>query len=118
MKNKLLVVDDDAQVRQTMCRALEQAGHDVIEASDGDMAADWIQWERPSLVVLDLHMPKLDGLATLNEILITDPSLPVIIVSGDRDEKQVERAMARGACDYITKPFEMSRLEASVAAHL
>lgn len=118
MKNKLLVIDDDAQVRQVMCRALEQAGHDVIEAADGHIAADWIEWERPSLVVLDLHMPKIDGMTALSEILDADPSLPVIIVTGDRDEKQAELALARGACDYITKPFEMSRLEAAVAAHL
>jgi DNA-binding NtrC family response regulator len=118
MKKKLLVVDDNPEIRQVMRRALEQAGHDVIEAADGHTVADWVEWEHPALVVMDIHMPRLDGITALGEILDVDPTMPVIIVTGDSDKGQAAQAMARGACDYITKPFDMRTLKASVAAHL
>lgn len=118
MKKKLLVVDDDAEVREVMSRSFQQAGYEVIEAADGHMAADWIEWEHPDLVLLDVGMPKLNGMAALDEILDIDPGMPVIMVTGDADATQARRAMEKGACAYVTKPFDMRALEASVAANL
>jgi two-component system, NtrC family, sensor histidine kinase HydH len=118
VKEKLLVVDDEPAVRKLIRRVLHPIGYDLIEASDGDQAAELVRREHPSLVLLDMHMPKLDGIAALDEILKIDSTLAVIMITGDRDADQAALAMKRGACDCITKPFEPRCLETSVAANL
>lgn len=118
MSKKLLVIDDEPMVRHFLRRAVEEMGHEVIEAADGAEVAEIIEREHPALVLLDVHMPQLDGIATLSEILDSDPSIAVIMVSGDDDLKLSEMAMERGACDYITKPIDLRSLQMSVKAYL
>ena len=117
MKNKILVVDDDPAVRHFRRRVL-QGKYEVVEAGDGDDAARMVAELRPNLVVLDMHMPRLDGIAALSEILDTDSAMPVIMVTCDGDMDRAKLAMERGARDFMTKPFDLKALQTSVTAHL
>lgn len=118
MKEKLLVIDDEPAVRKLIRRVLQPMGYELIEASDGDQAAELVRRAHPALVLLDLHMPRVDGIAALDEILAIDSTLGVIMITGDSDVEQARLAIKRGACGYITKPFEPRNLEDSVAANL
>lgn len=118
MEQKLLVVDDEPVVRRLIRKLLQQAGYGVIEAADGDDALELIRREHPVLVLLDIHMPRLDGIATLDAILEIDPKVGVIMVTGDGQETRAKMAMDRGACDYLAKPFDADSLRTSVMAHL
>ena len=118
MKNKVLVIDDEPEVRRMIRRVLQKMDHEVIEAEDGADVAQLVQREHPDLVLLDIHMPRLDGIATLSEILDFDPTIAVVMVTGDCDLDRVRLAMERGACEYITKPFDLQNLETSIAGNL
>ena len=118
MKKKILVVDDDPSVRRFMRRALQGAEYEIIEAEDGNEVARMLDEQRPDLVLLDMHMPRLDGIAALSEILDIAPTMPVIMVTGDGDMDRAKLAMERGARDYMTKPFDLQTLQTSVVALL
>lgn len=118
MKNKVLIVDDEYQVRRLLRRVLEELGHDVIEAEDGDEAAQLARREQPALVLLDMHMPRTEGIAALDEILASDPGIAVIMVSADCDWDRVKLAMERGVWEYITKPLDLQELGLSITSNL
>lgn len=118
MKDKILVIDDERQVRSLLRRTLERLGLDVIEAEDGDQAAQLMTREQPALVLLDMHMPRVDGITTLDAIRHLDASIAVIVVTGDADWERVRIAMDHGANEYITKPLDPEALEFSVTSNL
>ena len=118
MKDKVLVIDDEYQVRSLLRRVLQRLGHDVVEAEDGDGVTHLIQHERPALVLLDLRMPKTDGIAALDAIRASDSSVAVIVVTGDGEWERVKAAMEHGASEYITKPLDLQDLELSITSHL
>jgi PAS domain S-box-containing protein len=105
----VLVVDDDPLIHQLLKAELEREGVHVLLASDGVEALKLSRENRPTAIVLDMYLPKLDGWAVLAE-LKSDPALariPVIIISV---EEQRSRGFSLGACEYLVKPFEASRL--------
>jgi DNA-binding response OmpR family regulator len=114
---KLLVVDDDRVVRRLIRRVFEEAGYEVIETADGQGVSQLVQTERPALVLMDIHMPHLNGLTVLNEIMEADPGMAVIMISGDDDLRVAKRAIEIGACDYITKPIDLRSLQMAVRAY-
>ena len=118
VKKKVLVIDDESEVRHLIRRVLQKMGHEVIEAADGADTMQLIRHERPDLVLLDIHMPKLDGIATMSDIRDVDPTLPVVMVTGDLDLERVKLALERGASEYITKPFDLQSLESSITGNL
>lgn len=118
MKSKVLVVDDDPAIRRLLRRILGEAGHEVIEADDADLTLDLVARQRPALVLMDMHMPRLDGIAAIAELKDVDPELPIIMLTGDAEPRRASLAMERGACDFIQKPFERKHLEGAVTAHL
>ena len=118
MAEKILIVDDEPVVRRVLRRMLEREGYQLIEAGDGEDAVAKAKEHRPSLVLLDLHMPGMDGLAALDALLGADPKLRVIMVTGDGEEEHARAAMQRGACDYLSKPVEAETLRTSVMANL
>ncbi|MBI3549103.1 MAG: response regulator [Elusimicrobia bacterium] len=118
MKRKLLVVDDDPVIRRLIRRSLQEAGYEVIEAADGDVALELVRSEHPALVLLDMHMPKFDGIATLDAIRESNPEIGIIMITGDGDEKRAKWTMSLGACDFLTKPFEVEALKTTVMANL
>ena len=115
---KLLVVDDDAAIRRLIRRVVEELGHEVTEVSDGTDALDLIRRSRPDLVLIDMHMPRLDGITTLEAILEIHPGMGVIMITGDGDGSRAKTAMERGACDFLSKPFDAEYLKTSVEANL
>ena len=117
---RILVVDDDPDIRALAKRALSQDGHIVNEASTGKEALALIDAEAPNLLVLDLLMPDQGGLEVL-EILRSRPAtaaLPVVLLTAMDDEANTRAGFELGATDYVTKPFTIPQLAARVRACL
>jgi CheY-like chemotaxis protein/phosphoribosyl 1,2-cyclic phosphodiesterase len=117
---RILVVDDDPDIRALAKRALSQDGHIVNEASTGKEALALIDAEAPNLLVLDLLMPDQGGLEVL-EILRSRPAtraLPVVVLTAMDDEASTRAGFELGATDYVTKPFTIPQLAARVRACL
>ena len=103
----ILVADDDADVRELVVFRLEHAGYEVITAADGEEAVALALERTPDLCVVDVMMPKLDGLE-VTERLRAAPELahtPILLLTASVHDSAVERGMAVGADDYIAKPF-------------
>ncbi len=113
----LVVVADDADdILALVDAVLSRAGYTVLSARDGEAALDLIRQRRPSLAVLDVSMPKLDGLEVLRRVR-ADAELaetPVILLSALAQEADVARGYAMGASRYLRKPFSPRELVASV----
>ena len=112
MAADILVVDDEADIREMVSGILEDEGHQTRVARDSDEALDSIMERRPSLVVLDIWLQgsRLDGLEVLAIIKKQHPELPVVIISGHGNIETAVTAIKRGAYDYIEKPFNADRL--------
>ena len=114
MKPRVLVVDDDAGVRYTLREILETAGHPVDEAEDGVVALEKVETGDFPLVITDLRMPRLDGLA-LTKRLAARPHPPrTILITAHGSERHAVEAMKAGAYDYLKKPFDTDELLAVV----
>ena len=113
----VLVVDDEAIVRDVVVRYLEQEGYRTLQAGDGDTARALLEQEQPSLVVLDLMLPGTDGLALCRWIRGRS-QLPVIMVTALGEEADRLTGLDLGADDYLTKPFSPRELVARVKAVL
>jgi two-component system nitrogen regulation response regulator NtrX len=112
MASDILVVDDEADIRELIAGILEDEGHATRLAKDSDETLKVIEERRPSLVILDIWLQgsKLDGLELLDRIKKAHPDLPVIIISGHGNIETAVAAIKRGAYDYIEKPFKADRL--------
>jgi two-component system OmpR family response regulator len=113
----ILVVDDDAHLREVVRFALEKAGHQVREARDGAAALRAVGERAPDLIVLDIVMPEQDGLSVCREIR-AHSRLPIIFVSSRDEELDRVLGLELGGDDYIGKPFSPRELVARVAAVL
>ena len=114
---RILVVDDDADIRGLVRELLERRGFAVAEAADGKQALQALYEGRPDLVVLDVSMPGLDGWATLERIReLSD--VPVMMLTARSEELEKTRGLRAGADDYVTKPFGRQELLARVEALL
>jgi DNA-binding response OmpR family regulator len=114
---RVLVIDDDGDVRALVAGLLERAGYEVNEASDGRDGLRSVFSDRPDLVLLDVTMPGLDGWATLERIReLTD--VPVLMLTARSEELEKVRGLKAGADDYMTKPFGRQELLARMEALL
>jgi DNA-binding response OmpR family regulator len=114
---RILVVDDDADVRGLVRELLERAGALVREATDGRQALRVLYDVRPDVIVLDVNMPELDGWQTLERIRdLTE--VPVLMLTAHDTEMEKVRGLQAGADDYVTKPFGRQELLARVSALL
>ncbi len=113
----VLVVDDEAIVREVVVRYLEREGYRTLEAGDGDEARRLIEHDAPSLVVLDLMLPGTDGLALCRWIR-SRGELPVIMLTARAEETDRIVGLELGADDYVTKPFSPRELAARVRSVL
>ncbi|MDQ2077921.1 SpoIIE family protein phosphatase [Marinimicrobium sp. ABcell2] len=102
---KLLIIDDDAPVRQSIVAYLEDSGFDVLEAVDGPSGLEAFRDHLPELVITDLRMPGFDGLQVLKAIHEQAPDTPVVVVSGAGVMGDVVSALRLGASDYLIKPI-------------
>jgi two-component system nitrogen regulation response regulator NtrX len=112
MASDILIVDDEADIRDLVSGILEDEGHRTRLARDSDEALRAIEERRPHLVILDIWLQgsRLDGLEVLSIIKRTHPDLPVVIISGHGNIETAVTAIKRGAYDYIEKPFKADRL--------
>jgi DNA-binding response OmpR family regulator len=115
---KILVVEDDAAIRQGIVDALEFAGFTPLEASDGHKGLVLAREAECDLVLLDLVLPGPDGLEILKAVRLERPTLPVIIMTARGEEKDRVRGLQLGADDYVVKPFSVKELLARVSAVL
>jgi two-component system, NtrC family, response regulator AtoC len=111
MMNKILVVDDELNMRLVLKTLLNKEGYDVATASDGLEALKILKSGDVEVVVTDLKMPKLDGMGLLEKITREYPSTPVIIITAHGTIATAVNALKKGAFDYITKPFERDELK-------
>ena len=114
---KILVVDDESAILQTLRFNLERSGYTVVTASDGRSAVAMAQRETPDLVVLDIMLPVLDGIEACKEIRKFS-SVPIIMLTAKDQEIDKVLALELGADDYVTKPFALHEFLARVKARL
>src|SRR5216117_1837207 len=117
---RILVVDDDAAVRESLGRALRLEGYDVELASDGSEALERLQGNGadPDLVVLDVLMPNVDGLEVCRRLRRSGSRLPVLMLTARDEVDDRVAGLDAGADDYVTKPFALDELLARVRALL
>src|SRR3954468_8261755 len=117
MTKTVLVVDDDPHIRQLLVFALEKAGLATREAADGEAALSAVAAEAPDLVILDINMPKLDGLEVCRRLRAT-ADLPILFLSSRDDEIDRVLGIELGGDDYVVKPFSPREVVARVTASL
>src|SRR5258705_134749 len=112
MASDILIVDDEADIREMVAGFLQDDGHRTRLARDSDEALKAVEERRPQLVILDIWLQgsRLDGLEVLTVIKRVHPDLPVVIISGHGNIETAVTAIKRGAYDYIEKPFKADRL--------
>ncbi len=109
-EKKILVVDDEDRVRESIREILRDEGYRVIEAADGTQVLDLIRNERPDLVLLDIWMPEVDGIELLKEIKKAAPQVNVIMISGHGNIHTAVTATKLGAFDFMEKPLSLEGL--------
>ncbi len=119
VSGRVLVIDDEAIVRESIVAYLEDSGFEVIEAENGHEGVACFNSQLPDIVLCDLRMPNMDGLAVLKQINKTHPTTPFIVVSGAGVMADVVQALRLGASDYLIKPIlDMEVLEHSIIRNL
>jgi two-component system KDP operon response regulator KdpE len=114
---RILVVDDEPQITRVLRTTLSAQGYDIRVANDGEMALELMKNWMPHVVVTDLAMPNLDGVALCRQIRQSSP-VPIIVLSVRGNDRSKVEALDAGADDYVTKPFSMNELLARVRAQL
>ncbi len=102
----VLTIDDDQAVRESLANFLEDFGYNVLQAEDGEHGLEVFAAEHPDLILVDLRMPRMDGLQVLAKVQKLSPQTPVMVVSGAGDIRDVVEALRRGAWDYLVKPIQ------------
>jgi two-component system NtrC family response regulator len=113
----VMVVDDDARVREAVAEVL-QSDYDVVTVTGGIEALLMLRQRPVSVVILDVVMPEMDGLATLKRAREINPSLGVVMVTAVDNARVARDALKLGATDYLTKPFSCEELRAAVRSAL
>ena len=115
---RILVVDDDAAVRDSLARTLRFEGHEVETADDGEQALAAVQAREPDAMILDVSMPKLDGLQTCRRLRAEGVLLPVLMLTARDSVGDRVAGLDSGADDYLVKPFALQELLARLRALL
>jgi len=113
---KVLVIDDEPGVRELISEALSLSEITAVQAADGLEALSFLRRERFDLLILDINMPKLDGLALLEKLRTEGMSVPVLMLSARADKADINQGLRTGADDYLTKPFSIEELVLRVKA--
>lgn len=116
--NHVLVVDDERDVRDLLRKFLSRRGYIVDTAENGEQALEAVQENKPDIVLLDIRLPKMDGLSVLRKLREESGDLAIITMSGVADEDTARKSLELGAADFITKPFNLPYLETSLLAKL
>jgi two-component system KDP operon response regulator KdpE len=116
-EGRVLIVDDDPQIRRVMRTTLEAKGNDVDEAGSGEQALELARSEKYDLIILDINLPGKSGIETCREIRTLTTTPIIMLTVRDAGEDKIE-ALDAGAFDYVTKPFAMGELLARIRAVL
>jgi len=111
---KILVVDDDENVRGLLHTLLKRKGHHVFTANQGQRGIDVFRQDRPDVTILDFEMPDMDGLGVLRGIRAIDPQAPVIMLTGAGTEERMLQARALGVTHFLAKGFSLHELGAAL----
>jgi DNA-binding response OmpR family regulator len=115
--NKILIVEDDANLLETIKYNLRKEGYDAVTASDGEKAIEVARRERPGLIILDIMLPRMNGFEVCR-VLRQEMTVPILMLTAKADETDKIVGLEIGADDYMTKPFSMRELLARVRAML
>lgn len=115
---KILVVDDEMEICDFLKNFFQERGYEVLTALSGEDAIDVCKKEKPELVLLDIRMKGMDGIAALKHLKEIDRKQKVIMVSALDDQDKMDEASRLGACEYITKPLMLDYLESAVENNL
>ncbi len=107
---RILIADDAAFMRMRCLKLLSENGHAVVEATNGAEALEKYKESRPDCVLLDITMPKMDGIIALQEIMKIDPTARVAMVTAMGQQTMVMNALKAGARDFVVKPFDGVRV--------
>ncbi|QUC65146.1 response regulator [Nitrosopumilus sp. K4] len=112
---KILIADDSDAIRLVLKDILQIGEHEIVgEAIDGAEAVELFNSLNPDILLLDLAMPKKDGLTVLNEIIPHNPKAKVILITASDDQKIISSCMNAGAMSYISKPFDFNKVLQSI----
>ncbi|HEX9436832.1 MAG TPA: sigma-54 dependent transcriptional regulator [Candidatus Limnocylindria bacterium] len=114
VQKAIVVADDDASIRSLLKQLLQDEGYAVHEASTGIEVVDRVKESSPDLVIMDVRMPELDGIEALSRVKATSPKTAVLIMTAFGSSNAAIRAMELGAFDYVTKPFELDKINYTV----
>ena len=115
---KLLIVEDELSLQKALVKGFQKTGYTVDAADDGEKALELYYSNQYNLVVLDLNLPKMDGLDVLDEIRNENKEIPILILSARSEVSDKITGLDMGANDYLAKPFHFNELEARVRALL
>ena len=118
MSAKILIVDDETDVCEVISRFLQKRGYTAAIANSGQEALSKLSKENPSLVLLDIRMPDMDGVECLRQIKARDKKIIVIMVTCVTDIDTAKKAVELGAIDYITKPISFEALQTAISTYL
>ena len=106
---KVLIADDSDSIRLVLKDILSIGEHEILaEAVDGAEAVDFYKQHSPEILLLDLAMPKKDGLQVVNEVIEHDPKAKIILITASDDQKVINECLKSGATSYISKPFDFN----------
>lgn len=106
-KKKILIVEDDAHIAEGLKLNLSLKGYDVLIAADGPAGLrEWREW-KPDLIVLDIMLPRIDGLSVLRSIRLEDERIPILILSAKSEHEYRVKGLSYGVDDYLSKPFNL-----------
>ena len=114
---KVLIVDDEQELREILSEQLRHHGLEILEASNGLEGLWQVKHEHPDVIVLDLTMPRLGGLEALKRIHTFDPKITVIVLTASEDPLQLQEARRLGASEVFTKPYDLDQLARRIAGH-
>jgi len=117
---RILVIEDEAPIRENLLRFLRLEGHDVVAAENGRIGLEMAAAHSPELIFCDVMMPEMNGVAVLdairNDAVLAETCF--IFLTASADAEDVQRGLNRGANEYVTKPFNLKDLRAVIARHL
>ena len=114
---KIVIAEDERDIRDLITCTLQFAGHEVIPAANGAEAVEAVRREHPDIVLMDVRMPRLTGYEACRQLKADEATkdIPVVFLSAKGQESEVKEGLAAGAIDYILKPFSPDQLTARVA---
>jgi two-component system OmpR family response regulator len=118
MAQQILIIDDEAGVRELLADALKLAGFDTLTAADAMVAQTMLRTTKPDLLIVDINMPLMDGFEFIERIRSNGDQTPALMLSARADRADVTRGLTLGADDYVTKPFGLEELVLRIRAIL